>query len=88
MTLEHAINYFEEEVEEKLEDIQNCLEVNDMESVMECGKCVEDYKQIAKWLRQLRKVQEIVKEYFYTPTEVMDCSDAFDMIRKVVEEKK
>lgn len=88
MTLEGAINYFEEEVDEKLCEIQDCLEVNDMEMVMECEKCVEDYKQVAEWLRQLQEVQEIVKEYYYTPTEVMDCSDAFDMIREVMDEKK
>lgn len=88
MTLDEAIKYCNEVVEEKLEEIQDCLEVNDMEMVMECEKCAEDYKQVIEWLRQLQKVQEIVKEYFYTPTEVMDCSDAFDMIREVVEEKK
>ena len=88
MTLESAIKYFQEEVEEKLEEIQDCLEVNDMESVAEYEKCIEDYNQIANWLRQLQTIQRIVKEYYYTPTEVIDCSDAFDMIREVVDEKK
>ena len=88
MTLEGAIKYCNEVVEEKLEEIQDCLEVHDMEMVMECEKCAEDHNQVANWLRQLQAIQEIVKEYYYTPTEVMDCSDAFDMIRKVVDEKK
>lgn len=88
MTIEGAINYCNEMVEEKLEEIQDCLEVNDMEMVMECEKCAEEHNQVANWLRQLQKVHEIVREYFYTPTEVMDCSDAFNMVREVVEEKK
>ena len=88
MTIESAINYFEEEVKEKLYEVQDCLEVNDMESIAECEKCIEDYKQLTEWLKQLQEIQRIVKEYYYTPTEVMDCSDAFDMIREVVDEKK
>ncbi len=84
MTIEGAIKYCNEVVEEKLEEIQDCLEVNDIESVAECEKCIEDHNQVANWLRQLQAIQRIVKEYYYTPTEVMDCSDAFDMIRKVV----
>jgi hypothetical protein len=86
--LEHAIKHCNEVVEEKLYEIQDCLEVHDMESVVECEKCIEDHNQVANWLRQLQAIQRIVKEYFYTPTEVMDCSDAFNMVREVVEEKK
>lgn len=88
MTLEGAIKYCNEVVEEKLEEIQGCLEVHDMESVAECEKCIEDHNQVANWLRQLQTIQRIVREYFYTPTEVMDCSDAFNMVREVVDEKK
>jgi DNA repair ATPase RecN len=86
--LEHAIKHCNEVVEEKLYEIQDCLEVHDMESVVECEKCAEDHNQVANWLRQLQAIQRIVKEYYYTPTQVMDCSDAFNMIREVIEEKK
>jgi hypothetical protein len=47
----------------------------------------KEYEQLAKWLKQLKKIQGIVKEYLYTPTEVMDCYDAFYMIYEVVDEK-
>ena len=88
MTLEGAIKYCNEAVEEKLEEIQDCLEVNDMESAMECKKCIEDYKQLSNWLRQLQKIQIIIEEYRNVPIEVMDSDDAFTKICDVVEEKK
>jgi cytochrome c551/c552 len=54
----------------------------------EYRKSAKEYEQLAKWLEQLQKVQGIVKEYIYTPTEVMDCYDAFYMIYEVVGEKE
>lgn len=88
MTLDGAIKYCNEVVEEKLEEIQDCLEVNDMEMVMECKKCAEDHNQVANWLRQLQAIQIIITEYRSVPTQVMNSDDAFNLICDVIDEKK
>lgn len=88
MTLESAIKYCNEVIEEKLEEAQDCLEVHDMENAKECEKCAEDHNQVANWLRQLQAIQRIITEYRSVPTQVMDSEDAFNLICEVVDENK
>ena len=63
MTLEEAIKHAEEVAQEKGYEYQECLAVHDMEEAMNCGKCGEEHRQLAAWLRELqerRKAPEIV----------------------------
>ena len=64
MTLEEAIKHAEEVAQEKGYEYQECLAVHDMEEAMNCGKCGEEHRQLAAWLRELqerRKEPEIIR---------------------------
>lgn len=58
MTLDEAIKYAEGIVEEKLYNYQECLDMNDTEGAMGCMKCGEEYKQIAEWLKEFKRLKE------------------------------
>ncbi len=90
MTLEEVIKSEELDVESCEAVISRC-DLNDpheKDIAYDTEEYAKRHRQIVKWLKQLQEVQRIVKEYFYTPTKVMDCYDAFYMIYEVVEEKK
>ena len=55
MTLDEAIKHAEEVAQEKGYEYQDCLDVHDMENAMECGKCGEEHRQLAEWLKELRE---------------------------------
>jgi len=58
MTLDEAIKHAEEVAKEKGYEVQDCLEVHDMESAMECEKCGEEHEQLAEWLKELKQLKE------------------------------
>ena len=58
MLLDEAIKHCEEVVDEKLCELQDCLEVYDMESAADCDKCAEYHKQLVVWLKELKLLRE------------------------------
>ena len=58
MTLDEAIKHAEEVTEEKLYEYQECVAVHDMEDAMDCRKCGEEHRQLAEWLKELKKLRE------------------------------
>ena len=58
MLLDKAIKHCEEVVDEKLCELQDCLEVYDMESAADCDKCAEYHKQLVVWLKELKLLRE------------------------------
>lgn len=87
-TLDEVIKSEELDVESCEAAISRC-DLNDpheKDVAYDIEEYAERHRQITKWLKQLQKIQRIVKEYYYTPTEVMDCYDAFYMIYEVVDE--
>lgn len=88
MTLEEVIKFEELDVESCEAVISRC-DLNDpheKDVAYDTEEYTKRHRQIVKWLKQLQEVQRIIKEYIYTPTEVMDCYDAFYMIYEVVDE--
>ena len=86
MTLDEVIRLIEARIEVDEEVINECdlNNYHEKDRAQSYERYAEWNRQIVKWLKQLQEVQRIVKEYFYTPTKVMDCSDAFNMVREVV----
>ena len=85
MTLEEAIKHAEEVAQEKGYEYQECLAVHDMEEAMNCGKCGEEHRQLAEWLRELkerRKEPEIVRcgECKHRDPEDKKCDCGHDII--------
>ena len=58
MLLDKAIKHCEEVVDEKLCELQDCLEVYDMESAADCDECAEYHKQLVVWLKELKLLRE------------------------------
>ena len=58
MTLDEAIKHCQEVAQEKRYEYQECLAVHDMEDAMECGKCGEEHRQLARWLRDYKRLKE------------------------------
>ena len=58
MTLDEAIKLCEEVAKEKSYDYQECIAVHDMEDAMACGKCSEEHKQLAEWLKELKQLRK------------------------------
>lgn len=54
MTLDEAIKHAEEVMQEKLYEYQECTAVHDAEEAKICGKCAEEHRQLAEWLKELR----------------------------------
>lgn len=89
MTLDETIK-FEELIVESCESTARLCAFNDPyepDVVFENNKCAKKHKQIAKWLRQLQDIQEIIEEYRKVHIEVMDSDDAFTKICDVVDKK-
>ena len=78
MLLDEAIKHCEEVVDEKLYEVQDCLEVHDMENARDCDKCAEYHKQLAGWLKELKRLKE--QE---TCEDAVSRKDVFDMIEQI-----
>lgn len=72
MTLDEAIKHCEEVAKEKGYEVQDCLEVHDMESAMECGKCGEEHEQLAEWLKDYKRLLE-QKNMLFKSGLLKDC---------------
>ena len=57
MTLEEAIEHAEKVYEEKLDERSYALEFHDNEEAEECQKCAEEHRQLADWLKILKKAK-------------------------------
>lgn len=61
MTLDEAIQHFEEEAETQrklYESIKDVWEIDNQEACLECAK---DNEQLADWLKQLRQIETAYK---------------------------
>lgn len=87
-TLEEVIKLTEARIEVDEEVISKCDLSNYQEKdrAQSYGRYVERDKQFIGWLKQLKKIQEIVEEYRNVPVESMDSDDAFAEICKVIDE--
>ena len=57
MTLKEAIEHAEKVYEEKLDERSYALEFHDNEEAEECQKCAEEHRQLATWLKILKKAK-------------------------------
>ena len=89
-TLDEVIKHEELDVESCEAVISRCDLNNPHEKdvAYDTEEYAERHRQIAKWLKQLQKIQETVREYRNVPMEVMDSDDAFTRICGVVDEMK
>jgi hypothetical protein len=85
-TLDEVIKLMEARIEVDEEVISECDLNNYHEKyrAQTYERSVEWEKQITGWLKQLKKVQEIVEEYKSVPVEDMDSDDAFAEICKII----
>ena len=81
MTLEEAILHCEE-VAEINEDIAYNIENDNWMAIGKCQKCAEEHRQLAEWLRELKKLREQSKPgrwiiYTVSPIDGQDvmCSE-------------
>ena len=63
MTLDEAIKHAEEVAEEQdmragFETDYSCYQMSDTER-NQCKKCAEEHRQLAEWLKELKKLREI-----------------------------
>lgn len=61
MTLEEAILHCEE-VAEINEDIAYNTENDNWMVIGKCQKCAEEHRQLAEWLKELKKLREVLNE--------------------------
>lgn len=91
------LNKLDDVREDFVSDVYNTLDflptndeanriIDSFDRVIDEVKCEEEYKQIAEELKQLQKIQEIIKIYKSVPTKVMDREDAFIEICKTINE--
>jgi len=62
MTLEEAIIHCEEVVKTKSEDFEEYCKNDENNYIIEkCAECIEEHKQLAEWLKELKQLREQTK---------------------------
>ena len=59
MTLEEAIRHEEELVERNVRFVERLTQIEDMKGAEDCQKAEEEHRQMARWLRNLKKLSEV-----------------------------
>ena len=62
MTLDEAIKHCEEVAEENEHDATIWKKTKQTKEVERCEKCAADHRQLAEWLRELKKYRAIFKK--------------------------
>ena len=62
MTLEEAIIHCEEVIEKKQKEFSYYQDHYMIEYFDSCEKCIDDHKQLAEWLRELKSYKEQTDE--------------------------
>ena len=64
MTLEEAIKRYEEQANLLEESAAGCDMTDKVEKEIACrsGKCAAEHRQLAEWLKELKAVQDIIKQ--------------------------
>lgn len=57
MTLDEAIKHAEEVAEENQTIVDDCVHYG-FNTAEKCGKCAEEHRQLAKWLKELKQLRE------------------------------
>lgn len=57
--LESAIKHCEEVAEENIKQAKHCSIFGDKQVGLECLECAKEHRQLAEWLRELKKLREI-----------------------------
>lgn len=58
MTLDEAIKHEEEIVKEERYEYQACVATHNMVGAMNCRKYAEEHRQLAEWLKELKRYRE------------------------------
>lgn len=87
-TLDEVIKLTEVRIEVDEEVISKCdlNNYHEKDRAQSYERYVEWNRQIAKWLKQLQKIQGVIEEYRSVPAEVMDSDDALTKICKIIDE--
>ena len=86
ITLDEAIKSAEDVAKEKEIEAHRFYNTKAYEESRDCIWCSEEYKQLADWLKQLKRVHEIIKSWKYSDIEEHDTVGAFLKICEVVDE--
>ena len=62
MSIDEAIKHAEEVAQEKRYEYQECLAIHDMENARDCGKCGEEHRQLAEWLKDLKQTRQAIED--------------------------
>lgn len=76
MTLEEAIKH----CEEKVKQLEGYAEP--YRSMGNCEKCAEEHRQLAEWLKELKKYREWLKSF--NPDSATECFTAVRELRSMV----
>ena len=64
MTLDEAIKHCEEVVEEQEKKSCDLYENQDYEKSKDCIWCAKEHRQLAEWLRELKRLREEQKDVY------------------------
>lgn len=97
LNLEEAIKYYSELAEENEKDAEQFKRIKATQDIIShCYECAEEHRQLAEWLRELKKLREIPDklvpkyrdgiqdEYDHGANEMLE--EIIDDIRKYIEE--
>lgn len=86
-TLNEVIKLTEARIKVDEEVISECdlSNYHEKDRAQSYERYAEWNRQIAGWLKQLQKIQEIIEEYRSVPAEIMNSDDAFAEICKIID---
>lgn len=82
MTLEEAIKHAEEVADEKDKEACNLYNAKAYEESRDCIWCSVEHRQLAEWLKELKKYREWLKSF--NPDSATECFTAVRELRSMV----
>ena len=79
MTLDEAIRIAEEQADLLEESAKGCDLTDKVEQEIACksGKCAEEHRQLAEWLKELKKSRIMLKSAANILTKFLPCDDDY-----------